>query len=378
MLRDVRVVRWVIQFVAVGLLVLLLRWLWGNITTNSKEGRIRTGWSFLNQRAGFPIPDKTNEQFSPAQPMKDAFIEGLQNTLRLAVAGIVLATLLGVLLGVARLSTNAIVRTGARVYVEFVRNVPLLALIYLVYLAVVQRAFPEPANSWRLGNLAILNQNGSNVVWFEGSYLAAAVIFVVAVLAVAAVVFARRRSSARTGALPRSGFYGAAAFLAVVVIGSTIAGFEFTTPQLDDGRVTGGITMTPTYFGALVALVLYTSSHIAEIVRGSIQAVPNGQSEAANALALSGFQRLWHVVLPQAMRIAVPPLGNQYLNLTKNTSLAAIISYGELTKVVRLGNSNSVPPVPSFLLLLAIYLGLSLCISLLVNVVNWRLKLVER
>ena len=136
--------------------------------------------------------------------------------------------------------------------------------------------------------------------------------------------------------------------------------------------------MSPEFFAVLLALVVYTSSHIAEIVRGSIQAVDRGQGEAANALALSGFQRMWFIVLPQAMRIAIPPLGNQYLNLTKNSSLGAVISYFEVTKVTRTSIANSAPAVPSFLLLLGLYLMLSLIISLFVNIANRSVAVVER
>ena len=136
--------------------------------------------------------------------------------------------------------------------------------------------------------------------------------------------------------------------------------------------------MTAPYFGALLALTIYTSSHIAEIVRGSIQAVPRGQGEAADALALSGFQRMWYVVLPQAMRIAVPATGNQFLNLMKNSSLAAAISFPELTKVTQLAVATRAPAVPSYTLLLMIYLAISLVLSLIVNIANRRLRIVER
>jgi general L-amino acid transport system permease protein len=136
--------------------------------------------------------------------------------------------------------------------------------------------------------------------------------------------------------------------------------------------------MTPEYFAALAGLVLYTSSHIAEIVRGSIQAVPRSQGEAADALALSGFQRVWFVVLPQAMRIAVPPIGNQYLNLVKNSSLAAVISFPELTQVTQLSVANRSPAVPSYALLLLIYLVLCLVLSTIVNLANRHLAIVER
>ncbi|MDQ3312040.1 MAG: ABC transporter permease subunit [Actinomycetota bacterium] len=380
LLRDVRLARWLFQLVAVALVVLLVRWLWGNVTTNSEERRIRTGWSFLDDRAGFPIPDKRS--FSPNQPMREAFVEGLLNTLRLAVAGIVLATLLGILVGIARLSTNFLVRNAARLYVEFVRNVPLLAVITLTYVAIVQNGFPQLDEAWTLGSVLVLSNDVSAVAWYDGNDLVMLAILTVGLVAGWLAVRWRRAVSDRTGAPARSGPFVIGAFVIVLVAGWFLLGYSVTTPEVVERgiarRVIGGMGMTSIYFGALVALVVYTSSHIAEIVRGSIQAVSKGQSEAADALALSTSQRLWYVVLPQAMRIAVPPLGNQYLNLTKNTSLAAIISYGELTKITELGTSNSIPVVPAYVTLLLIYLSVSICISLLVNLANWRLKLVER
>ena len=254
---------------------------------------------------------------------------------------------------------------------------PLLALVLLAYIAVVLNAFPPPDDSWDLGPLAVLNVRGASVFWYEGpnwrrSSSSARRASRVGRRPLAAI---GRRPHRPAGALravavrPR---------VVVVVVGWLVLGVGVTAPDLDGRRVTGGITMTPEYFGALPALVVYTASHIAEIVRGSIQAVPKGQGEAADALALSGFQRMWHVVLPQAMRIAVPPIGNQYLNLTKNSSLAAMISFPELTKVTQLAVATRSPAVPSFALLLLIYLVLSLVISLFVNLVNRRLAIVER
>ena len=199
-----------------------------------------------------------------------------------------------------------------------------------------------------------------------------------ALLTLWAVARWRRAVADRTGRPARSALWAIPAAVVVLVVAWVVLGLGASAPELDGRRVTGGITMTPAYFAALLALVAYTSSHIAEIVRGSIQAVPAGQGEAADALALSGFQRMWYVVLPQAMRIGVPPTGNQYLNLTKNSSLAAVISFPELTKVTQLAVATRAPAVPSYTLLLLIYLAISLLISLVVNLVNRRLAIVER
>jgi general L-amino acid transport system permease protein len=373
--RDVRVLAWAFQIVVVGVAVAVVWYLVGNYRDNAAATGVNTGFSFLDQPAGFPIPSSS---FRQAQTTRDAFVEGFFNTLRLAITGVVLATIFGTLIGVARLSQNFVLRSAARAYVEIIRNVPLLALLTLAFTAVVLTAFPPPNDSWILGPLAVVNVRGSSVFWYEGANWKALAAVVLALVAMFVVARWRRTVLDRTGRPARTALWAIPAGLVVLVLAWAALGLGVTAPDLDGRRVTGGITMTPAYFAALVALVAYTSSHIAEIVRASIQAVPRGQGEAADALALSGFQRLWYVVLPQAMRIATPPVGNQYLNLTKNSSLAAIISFPELTKVTRLAVATRAPAVPAFVLLLLIYLVISLVISFIVNVFNRRLAIVER
>ncbi|MET0325692.1 MAG: ABC transporter permease subunit [Ilumatobacteraceae bacterium] len=354
-------------------------WLVGTYQDNvRKQGRDKSlseWFDFLGQPAGYPI---AGSSFRPTQRTQDAIAEGLLNTLRLAVTGIVLATILGTLIGIARLSENFIVRSAARVYVEVIRNVPLLALVILSFLAVVLNAFPPPQESWDLAPIAVINVRGASVFWFEGPNWKALLVLVLAALTLWGVARWRRSVNDRTGRPARSGLWALPAAAVVFVVGWLVLGLGVTAPALDGRRVTGGVTMTAAYFGALLALVIYTSSHIAEIVRGSIQAVAKGQGEAADALALSPFQRMWHVVLPQAMRIAVPATGNQYLNLMKNSSLAAVISFPELTKVTQLAVATAAPALPAYTLLLLIYLGLSLVISLIVNLFNRRLAIAER
>jgi general L-amino acid transport system permease protein len=373
--RDVRVLAWAFQLAVVGLVVAFVLWLLDNFRANSEQRNLTTGYAYLDQPSDFPIP---GSDFRQSQPVRDALVEGLQNTLRLAVTGIVLATVLGVLVGVARLSQNFILRNASRVYVEFVRNVPLLAILILFYIAVVLNVFPRVQDSWELGPLAVLNVRGASVFWYEGGNWKFAAVVVLVVVAVWLLARWRRRLADRTGRPARSGLWAVGGGAVVLAIAWLVLGLGATAPKLDGRLTTGGITMTPEYFAALAALVVYTASHIAEIVRGSIQAVPRGQGEAADSLALSGFQRTWFVVLPQAMRIAVPPIGNQYLNLTKNTSLAAVIGFPEITRITELSVASRSPAVPSYALLLAIYLVLSLVISFFVNVVNRRLMIVER
>jgi len=373
--RDVRVLAWIFQIVVVAVVVATVRYLVGNYVDNAAAKGLPRDLDFLDQPAGFPIPSSS---FRSAQPTQDALVEGLLNTLRLAVTGVVLATVLGTLIGIGRLSQNFLLRTATRSYVEIVRNVPLLAIVVLAFIAIVQNAFPAPNRSWELGPIAVLNVRGSSVFWFEGARWKALVALGLALLVLWLVARWRRGVADRTGRPARTALWAVPAAIAVGVVAWLVFGLGVTTPSRDANRVAGGITMTPAYFAALIALVAYTSSHIAEIVRASIQAVPRGQGEAADALALSGFQRLWYVVLPQAMRIGVPPIGNQYLNLTKNSSLAALISFPELTKVAQLAVATRAPAVPTYTLLLLIYLAISLVISLIVNLFNRRLRIVER
>ena len=224
----------------------------------------------------------------------------------------------------------------------------------------------------------MISNRGITIPWFEGAGWG--LITIGSIGAVVAWLVARWRTSVfdRTGTPPRTGLYGGGAFLVVLAVGWLVLGYAVTMPEIDGRRTAGGMRIDPSFFALFFALVIYTSSHIAEIVRGSIQAVPRGQGEAADALALSGFQRMWYVVLPQAFRIAIPPIGNQYLNLIKNSSLGAGIGYYDLTLVTQTTVGNGSPAVPAFAITLTVYVAISLTTSVAVNIANRRFRLVER
>jgi general L-amino acid transport system permease protein len=264
------------------------------------------------------------------------------------------------------------------VYVEAVRNIPLALFVVAGLLVVVLGVFPTIQEAWEVGGLAIISNRGVAVPWFIGAGLGLIAIGALGGLAAWLVSRWRSKVSDRTGALPRTGLWSGGAFLVVMAIGWVALGYELTLPELDGRRTTGGIRIDPSFFALFFALVIYTASHIAEIVRGSIQAVPRGQGEAADAVALSGFQRMWYVILPQAFRIAIPPIGNQYLNLIKNSSLGAAIGYYDLTLVAQTTVGNGSPAVPVFALTMLMYIGLSLITSVIVNIANRRFALVER
>lgn len=373
--RDVRVLRWAFQLLVLAAVVAIVATLVNNVRVNSRRLGIPTGYEYLDNPAQFPIPDST---FRQTQPVIDAIGVGLLNTVRISLLGIVFAAVLGTMIGVARLSGNWLVRAGARVYVETIRNIPLLLIVVFAYTAVALTTFPRVEDAWEPLELFVLSNRGVFVPWYRGSTLGVVAVVAVALAAAWAVARWRRAVADRTGTPARTGGWAIPVMLAVLVGGWLVAGLDGTVPDLEERRVSGGFGMRPEFFAIFAALVIYTSSHIAEIVRGSVQAVDRGQGEAAFALALSPFQRLWYVVLPQAFRIAVPPLGNQFLNLTKNSTLGAVVSYFELAQVTSISVGNGAPAVPSYLLTLALFLALSLLLSGVVNLVNRRLALVER
>jgi general L-amino acid transport system permease protein len=298
--------------------------------------------------------------------------------LRISVAGIVFATVLGTVVGIGRLSKNWLVRKMATVYVEAIRNVPLPLFVVFGTLAVVLGVFPRIQDAWEPLGLMVVSNRGIATPWFNGRGALLVVIGLVGLMAWWAVARWRRAVWDRTGAAARSGLWGGAAFVVVVIIGWIAFGYGVTMPEIDGRKTVGGIRIDPSFFAIFFALVIYTASHIAEIVRGSIQAVPRGQGEAADALALSGFQRMWYVVLPQAFRIAIPPIGNQYLNLIKNSSLGAGIGYFDITLVTQTTVGNGSPAVPAFAITLGVYIVISLVTSVFVNLANRHFALVER
>jgi general L-amino acid transport system permease protein len=373
--RDVRVLQWAFQLLVVGAVVALVVWVLGNYAANADRQGIPTGFDFLDNPASFEI---TGNDLSQNAPVRDAIVQGVLNTLRVSVAGVVLATVLGTVVGVARLSGNWVVRSLAFAYVEAVRNVPLPLFVVMGALAIVLGVFPRIQDAWEPLGLLVVSNRGIAVPWFEGSGIGLLALIAAGGLAAWLAGRWRRGAFDRTGAQPRTGMYGVAAFVVVVAIGWAVLGYGATLPSVDGRASRGGIRVDPSFFAILFALVIYTASHIAEIVRGSIQAVPRGQVEAADSLALGAFQRLWYVVLPQAFRIGIPPIGNQYLNLIKNSSLGAAIGYYDLTLVTQTTVGNGSPAVPAFALALAVYLGISLVTSAFVNVANRRLALVER
>lgn len=373
--RDVRVLRVAAQVAFVAAVVGLLAYLGGNLRANLRSVGLPTGFGFLSQPTGVDIRDVA---FNRGQPIRDALLVGLAQTVKVSAVGIVLATVLGTGVGIARLSTNWLVRKAAAVYVETVRNIPVLVILVFGYTAVMLRLPPITQAAEWLGAVVFSN-SGVVLPWGvvrgdPSGFLAAVLIGLAAAVIVA--IWRTRRFDA-TGQPHHRVLWGGGVLAAATVAGYLALGgpVALSLPSYEGRVVTGGIRLGTEFMALLIGLVIYTASHIAELVRGSILAVPRGQAEAATALGLTPLQRMRFVVLPQALRIMIPPLANQYLSLTKNSSLAVAIGFFDVTLIAQQVVGNGQPAPQVYLLLMVSYLFLSLVISLAANLVNRALAL---
>ncbi|HSV50595.1 MAG TPA: ABC transporter permease subunit [Burkholderiaceae bacterium] len=369
----------VYQFVAIVVIALVAWFLASNTLYNMRVRGIQSGFDFLSQPAGFSIGESLFP-FDSAESYWRAFGVGLANTLRVAVVGIVFSTLLGTLLGVGRFSRNALVRGLCAAYVECFRNIPVLLQLLMWYL-VLTEVFPPIQDAWKVGPF-FLSKGGVNFpvpVWQAGQAWAATGLGAGVVLAWAWRAGARKRFEA-TG-VPRSMFWLPLAIgLAAGVLGWALGGAptEMDMPVKGEFAVENGGALTPEFLAILLGLSIYTAAFIAEVVRAGIASVAAGQGEAASALGLSKGLEIRLVVLPQALRVIIPPMTNQYLNLTKNSSLAVAIGYPDIVSIANTAMNQTGRAVECIAILMAVYLSLSLLTSVLMNWYNARSAIKER
>jgi general L-amino acid transport system permease protein len=371
-------------FYQIILLVVVL-WLgyefFANARDNLRAAKIATGLGFLENTAGFSI-NQTLIPYAESDTYGHVFVVGLLNTLLVAVIGIVLATVLGFIVGISRLSRNFLLQRLAGAYVELIRNLPLLFQILFWYLAVLS-ALPGPRQSLSLFGEVFVNNRGLFIprpLYDDGFALVAATFAIAVLLSVGLKIWARARQEATGRQFPVL-WASLALIFGPTILMLVVTGFpiSFETPALRGFNFVGGIRVIPEFVALLVALVTYTAAFIAEIVRAGILAVPLGQTEAAYSLGLRGGQTLRLVVVPQALRVIIPPLTSQYLNLTKNSSLAVSIGYPDLVAVFAGTTLNQTGQAMEIIgITMAVYLVISLITSLLMNIYNERVRLVER
>ncbi len=369
------------QILVLGAVIGAGAYLVNNTIANLERQGIASGFDFLGRTAGFSI-SMTLIEYSEENSYARAFLVSLINTLLVAFIGVIFATIIGFIVGIARLSSNWLIAKMAAVYIEILRNIPLLLQLFFWYFAVL-RTLPSPRRSVNLFDAFFLNKRGlySPAPIFEEGFWLISAAFVVAVVAVVFMVRWAKKRQEETGQQFHSFFYSLAILIGLPLLAAVVMGFPLSWdyPVLKGFNFTGGMEMIPEFVSLVAALSIYTASFIAEIVRAGILAVSHGQTEAAGALGLRRGPTLRLVVIPQALRIIIPPLTSQYLNLTKNSSLAAAIAYPDLvlvfagTALMQTGQAVEVIAIT-----LGVYLTISLLISGFMNWYNKKMALVER
>jgi general L-amino acid transport system permease protein len=376
---DERVRGIVWQLLVVGLIGAVIYWLWSNTVHNLEVRRIATGFGFLEREAGLPIGESLIE-YEPTDTYLRALTVGVLNTLKVAVVGILLATLLGTLVGIARLSGNWLLSKIAGLYVEIIRDLPLL--LQLLFWYTIMQGLPGPRQALNPVDGVFLSNRGMKLPFIE--WLPAHWWAVLALVAGAMLTWAyarvMRQRQYRDGQ-PRKIWPAALALMLgfpLAVWAALGAPFTPDIPELRGFNFRGGITISPEYAALLIGLVTYTAGFIAEIVRAGILAVNQGQWEAAQALGLKRGEILRKIVLPQALRVIVPPMTSQYLNLTKNSSLAVAIGYQDIVSIANTTLNQTGQAIEGIAIIMLVYLTISLSISLFMNWYNAKIALVER
>ncbi|MBW6393045.1 MULTISPECIES: amino acid ABC transporter permease [Halomonadaceae] len=369
------------QALLIAAVAAFLLYIVGNTQANLAARGITTGFGFLTNTAGFGIVQSLIE-YSSQSTYGRTFVVGLLNTLVVSALGILAATLIGFVVGIARLSPNWLIARLASGYIEIFRNIPLLLQIFFWYFAVL-RAMPSPRDSLSLGEAVFLNVRGLSLPQplFESGFGLIPLAFGVAVVAsVGLMIWNKRRQEATGKRLPAGWIsLGLIIGLPLLVLVATGVPVTWDVPELRGFNFRGGITVIPEFLALWLALSIYTASFIAEIVRSGIQAIPHGQTEAAQALSLPRNLVLRLVVVPQALRVIIPPLTSQYLNLIKNSSLATAIGYPDLVSVFAGTTLNQTgQAIEVIAMTMAVYLTISLLVSMFMNWFNARVALVER
>ena len=375
---TLRTIVW--QVVIFGVLAAIVWYLAANTSRNLTARHIATGFGFLAQPASIPI----GESLLPWTPSVDtygrAMLIGVLNTLKVAVVGVVLATIWGTLIGIGRLSGNWLIARLTAIYVETLRDVPVL--LQLLFWYTLLNALPGPKQAFHPLPGVFLSNRGIKIPLLEWQASYGWVLLACAVGIVATLLWRRRaaRLQATTGRRPAVWPLGLLLIVGVPVVVWLALGAKLAldVPALRGFNFRGGGTVTPEYAALTIGLVVYTASYIAEIVRSGIQAVPQGQWEAAGALGLHRGFVLRHVVLPQALRVIVPPMTSQYLNLIKNSSLAIAIGYQDIVSITGTALNQTGQSIECIALVMAVYLVFSLSISLFMNWYNAHIALVER
>ena len=380
LLYDPRVRGIFYQVVVFAAIVGFIYWIVGNTITNLQRANIASGFGFLNGRAGFDV-SQSLIQYSSDSTYGRAILVGLLNTLYVAGLGVITASVIGFLVGIGRLSHNWLIRKICTVYVEIFRNIPPLLVIFFWYFGVLS-VLPQARESLSLPLGTYLNNRGffmPSPVWGEGAWLLPVALLLGIAASFVIGRWGRRRQMA-TGQIFHTVRVSVALIIGLPLLALVATGFpvSFDFPKLGTFNLTGGAQVKPEFLALYLALSFYTASFIAETVRAGVLGVNKGQTEAAYAVGLRPGQTMRLIIVPQALRIIIPPLSSQYLNLIKNSSLAIAIGYPDLVAIGGTILNQTGQSVEVVAIWMVIYLGISLITSALMNWFNAKMALVER
>ncbi|WP_010651494.1 amino acid ABC transporter permease [Oceanobacillus massiliensis] len=378
--RDKRIVPILLQLLFVIALIFSIYFLLSNTLSGLNQLGMQIGFDFLSNTSGFTISESILN-FQSTDTYGKAILVGILNTLKVAFFGIILATIIGIIIGIARLSKNWLVSKLAFGYVEIFRNTPLLVQMFIWYFAVFL-PMPQIEDALKVGPFYLTNR-GTAIPWFEANSnsllwgIIAAAGIILAIISYKLLMKKEVESGKRR--YPIISAFG----ILIIALGAafitTQSGpFQVIAPSIEGKSFIGGNTLSPGFSAVLLGLVIYTSTFIAEIIRAGIMGVSNGQKEATKALGLKSSTSLRLVVFPQAIRIIIPPLTSQYLNLTKNSSLAVAIGYQDIVSVGNTIMNQTGRAIEAIIIMIAVYLTISLLTSLFMNIFNKRMQLVER
>ena len=372
---------WLFQILAVIAVISIAVYLIHNTINNLNNSGITSGFSFLDRSAGFGIVQHLID-YEQGDTYGRVFVVGLLNTLLVSAVGIVFASILGFFLGLARLSDNWLLRKLSTIYIETFRNIPPLLQIFFWYFAVL-RNLPGPRQAVNALDLMFLSNRGLYIPapqMGEGFFAFCTAVVIAIVVTIGLFRFNRMHQT-KTGQLRRTWPMALALIVLLPVISQWMFGaaLHWDIPALRGFNFRGGMVLIPELAALTLALSVYTSAFIAEIIRAGIQAVPYGQHEAARSLGLPNPVTLRQVIIPQALRVIIPPLTSQYLNIVKNSSLAAAIGYPDMVSLFAGTVLNQTgQAIETIAITMSVYLIISLSISLLMNIYNRRIALIER
>lgn len=375
--RDSRVLSIVAQLVVLTIVVIIFAFFGNNLIINFRKLGLNFGFNFIDRPASFDIANPPFP-YNPTDPYFKAILVGLVNSVKIMFLGIIIATILGITVGIGRLSDNWLVQKLATVYVEILRNTPLLLQLFFWYFAVFLK-LPKADNAINLGNLIFLSNRGINLPWFILNLKTGLSLLLILISCFLSLLFWQKyfKTREKTGQTEQK-WLNLMIFSCGIAVVTFCFGITWNLPQYNNNSLIGGIQWTPEFATLLIGLSIYTASFIAEVVRAGIQSVNQGQWEAAKALGLKPGLVMQLVIFPQALRVMIPPLTSEFLNLAKNSSLAIAIGYNDVYAISSTISNQTGKAVEMLIILISIYLTINLLISLGMNWLNKSVQLQER